>query len=304
MIALDRLDHDIDRWEQELQSLEQQIDPQVRKKFAVLAGKMGLLRHEYGDINRFIEHARLAEATEIPMAPQLRAILFWARELAERIEDFASRYADYLEKLLWLNLMRGRLFGIKKHFQLDMGEQDVQQMLKRKQSLEQSEQLLLQEVKIMQEREQALRRRYDNFQYEEATRQAAQSFMAPLSNLSSQRTAFEAFGRLLRTMAAHASHDGPQVKKIQRMTVNFTKRSQTLMEHCSELLRQGTGVRGSQRRSTLRLMQENLSELQRLEAEIDTTLSVLTPGSQQKRPSFIVKKVLKQAKTIRLSHSD
>ncbi len=304
MIALDRLDYDIDRWEQELASLERQIDPASRKQFAILADKMRILRREHAEIDAMIEHARLAEATEVPMAPALRAILFWARELGDRIEEFSTRYGDYLEKLLWLNLLRGRLLGQKKPFQLDLGEAEIKQMLSRKQSLEQSEQMLDQELKAMQEREQFMRQRYESFQYEEASRQAALSFMAPTSSLSTQRTAFDALGRLLRTMAAHTAHEAPQVKKIQKMTVNFTRRSQTLMEQCSELLRQGMGVDGSQRNRALRLMQQNLTELRRLETDIDTTLSALGPTARQKRPSFIVKKFGKQAKTIRLSHPD
>lgn len=302
MTALDRLDNEMDRWEQELTGIEQQSEAGERRHFQALTNKMQQMRRQLQQLERLIEHTRLAEATELAVAPQLRAILFWAREFAERIEDFGLRYSDYLSKLLWLNLLRGRLLGHKKPFQLDISEADINAMLNRKHSLEQSEQLLAQELSLIQARERELRANYDNFHYEEVSRQAAQSFAS--SNYSSQKTTLEAFGRLLRTVSAHAAHENGQVKKMQRLTVTFTKRSQGLMEECSELLRQGMSSQGSQRRRTARLMQQSLKEMQRLEAEIDTSLTVLQPGSERRNPALIVKKAGKQATTIRLSISE
>lgn len=302
MMVLDRLDNEMDRWEQELAALEQRGESQSQRHFQAISAKMQVLRKQNLQLERLVEHARLAEATELAVAPQFRAILFWAREFADRIEDFALRYSDYLSKLLWLNLLRGRLLGHKKPFQLDISEVDINNMLSRKNSLEQSEQLLAHELQATQLRERDLRHNYDSFHYEEVSRQAAQSFAS--STYSTQKTTLEAFGRLLRTMAAHSGHESGQVKRIQKLTVTFTKRSQALMEECSELLRQGMSAQGSQRRRTVRLMQQSLKEMQRLETEIDTSLSVLHPASERRRPSLIVKKAAKRATTNRLSISE
>ncbi len=302
MMVLERLDSEIDRWEQELAAIEQRGETGPKRQVQILSSKMQELRNQTKQIENLVEHARVAEATEMTVAPQLRAIMFWAREFSDRVEDFALRYSDYLGKLLWLNLLRGRLFGSKKPFQLDIAENDITTMLSRKQSLEQSEQMLQQELEIAKHREYELRKSYDTFHYEEASRQAAQSFAS--STYSSQKATLEAFGCLLRTMAVHSAQESGQVKKIQKLTVTFTKRSQSLMEDCSELLRQGASAQGSQRRRTVRLMHQSLREMQRLESEIDTSLTVLSPGARNRQPSLIVKKTGKQATTSRLSLSE
>jgi hypothetical protein len=280
MISTERLDADLDRFEQELAQLEQMAPTPVQIRLQGLFNKLKRIEQHHEQLNQMIEHCRYAEATELPVVATARAILFWAREWADRLEDFQLRYADYLDKLLWLNLLRGRLLGRTNPFRLDITEADIQAFLQKKQSLEQTEISLQEDLAELKRQEAELRQQYQRFQFEESNRVAAQSFAGPQRSISSQRPTFEAFGRLLRTLAVHVSHSRGQVKKIQHLAVNFTKRSQTLMEECSALLRQDPTANTSQKRRDLRLMQQNLAEMKRLECEIETTLSTLTPSPQ------------------------
>lgn len=276
MITPERFDADLARFEQELAQLEQAAPTPVQQRLQVL-GKLKRMEQQHEQLVQMIEHCRSAEATELPMVPTARAILFWAREWADRVEDFQLRYADYLDKLLWLNLLRGRLLGRKNPFRLDISDTDMQAILQKKHSLEQTEATLQEDIRQLQKQEARLRQQYQRFQFEESNRLAAQSFATFNRPLASQKPTFDAFGRLLRTLAVHMSHSRGQVKKIQQLAVNFTKRSQTLMEECSALLRQDPQANTSQKRRDLRLMQQNLTEMKRLESEIETTLSALGP---------------------------
>ncbi|MDQ3235001.1 MAG: hypothetical protein M3Q07_24600 [Pseudobdellovibrionaceae bacterium] len=284
MIAPERLDADLDRFEQELAQLEQMAPSPFQHKLQGLFGKLKRIEQQHEHIMQMIEHCRFAEATEMPMVPTARAILFWAREWADRVEDFQLRYADYLDKLLWLNLLRGRLLGRKNPFCLDIADTDVDAFLQKKQSLEQTEITLKEDLQALQKQEAQLRQQYQRFQFEESNRQAAQSFATSHRTIAGQRPTFDAFGRFLRTLSVHMSHSRGQVKKIQQLAVNFTKRSQTLMEECSALLRQDPLANTSQKRRDLRLMQQNLAEMKRLESEIETTLSVLGPLPEHRSP--------------------
>ncbi len=237
MINSDRFDADLDRFEQELAQLEQMAPNPVQQKLQGLFSKLKRIEQQHEQLNQMIEHCRYAEATEIPVVATARAILFWAREWADRVEDFQLRYADYLDKLLWLNLLRGRLLGRKNPFRLDIADADVNALLQKKQSLEQTEITLQEDLEELKRQEGKLRQQYQRFQFEESNRLAAQSFATFSRSMSSQRPTFDAFSRLLRTLGVHMSHSRGQVKKIQQLAVNFTKRSQSLMEECSALLR-------------------------------------------------------------------
>ncbi|WP_141731201.1 hypothetical protein [Oligoflexus tunisiensis] len=301
MISMERLDADLDRFEQELAQLEQITPSPVQIRLQGLLSKLKRIEQQHEQLGQMIEHCRYAEATELPVVATARAILFWAREWADRVEDFQLRYADYLDKLLWLNLLRGRLLGRTNPFRLDISEADIQAFLQKKQSLEQTEITLQEELAELKRQETELRQQYQRFQFEESNRLAAQSFASSQRSLSSQRPTFEAFSRLLRTLAVHVSHSRGQVKKIQHLAVNFTKRSQTLMEECSALLRQDPTANTSQKRRDLRLMQQNLAEMKRLECEIETTLSTLGP-SPQYRSVLRVKKASRATVSAFLEH--
>ena len=235
------------------------------------------------------------------MVATARAILFWAREWADRVEDFQLRYADYLDKLLWLNLLRGRLLGRKNPFRLDIADTDVAALLQKKQSLEQTEITLQEDLDELKRQESKLRQQYQRFQFEESNRLAAQSFANFSRSMASQRPTFEAFSRLLRTLSVHVSHSRGQTKKIQHLAVNFTKRSQSLMEECSALLRQDPTANTSQKRRDLRLMQQNLTEMKRLETEIETTLTALAPVPQH-GPALRLKKTSRPTVSAFLDH--
>jgi cell division septum initiation protein DivIVA len=279
MIAPERFDADLDRFEQELAQLEQitVTATPAQQRMQGLYAKLKQIEQQHDQLMQMIEHCRFAEATELPMVPTARAILFWAREWSDRVEDFQLRYADYLDKLLWLNLLRGRLLGRKNPFRLDIADTDVQAFLQKKQSLEQTEITLQEELKELQTQETKLRQQYQRFQFEESNRLAAQSFASFHRTLGSQRPTFDAFGRFLRTLGVHMSHSHGQLRKTQQLAVNFTKRSQNLLEECSALLRQDPLANTSQKRRDLRLMQQNLAEMKRLEGEIETTLAALSP---------------------------
>ncbi len=302
MISPDRFDADLDRFEQELSALEQAAPLREDQKIMSLMSKLKRIEEQHEQLTEMIELCRQAEATEMPMVPTSRAILFWAREWSDRVEDFHLRYADYLDKLLWLNLLRGRLLGRKNPFRLDISEADVQQILQKRQSLEQTEQVLKSDLEHLQKQEAKLRKQYERFQFEESNRQAAQSFASLSRPATSQKPTFDAFGRLLRTLAVHMSHSRSQVKKIQQLAVNFTKRSQTLMEDCSSLLRQDPSINTSQKRRNLRLMQQNLNEMRRLEREIETTLSALEPTPPNARSILQLKKPSRGAFSALLEH--
>ncbi len=302
MIAPERFDADLDRFEQELFALEQASPSKDMQKLSELLAKLRRIEEQHSQLLQMIENCRFAEATELPLVPTSRAILFWAREWSDRVEDFQLRYADYLDKLLWLNLVRGRLLGRKNPFRLDISEHDVQQFLQKRQSLEQTEQLLQEELKDLQKQESKLRAQYERFKFEDSNRQASQSFAAISRSSTSQRPTFDAFGRFLRTLAVHMSHSRPQVKKIQQLTVNFTKRSQALMEECSSLLRQDPQSNTSQKRRNLRLLQQNLVEMKRLEREIETTLSALGPITPSHSSVLRVKKANRSALSALLEH--
>ncbi len=301
MINSDRFDADMDRFEQELAQLEQMTPNPVQQKLQGLLSKLKRIEQQHEQLNQMIEHCRYAEATEIPVVATARAILFWAREWADRVEDFQLRYADYLDKLLWLNLLRGRLLGRKNPFRLDIADADVNALLQKKQSLEQTEITLQEDLEELKRQEGKLRQQYQRFQFEESNRLAAQSFASFSRSMSSQRPTFDAFSRLLRTLGVHMSHSRGQVKKIQHLAVNFTKRSQSLMEECSALLRQDPNANTSQKRRDLRLMQQNLAEMKRLEMEIETTLTALNPGPQQS-PVLRLKKASRSTVSAFLEH--
>ncbi len=301
MINSDRFDADLDRFEQELAQLEQMAPTPVQQKLQGLFSKLKRIEQQHEQLNQMIEHCRYAEATEIPVVATARAILFWAREWADRVEDFQLRYADYLDKLLWLNLLRGRLLGRKNPFRLDIADTDVNALLQKKQSLEQTEITLQEDLEELKRQEGKLRQQYQRFQFEESNRLAAQSFATFSRSMSSQRPTFDAFSRLLRTLGVHMSHSRGQVKKIQQLAVNFTKRSQSLMEECSALLRQDPNANTSQKRRDLRLMQQNLAEMKRLEMEIETTLTALNPGPQQS-PVLRLKKASRSTVSAFLEH--
>ncbi len=301
MINSDRFDADLDRFEQELAQLEQMAPTPVQQKLQGLFSKLKRIEQQHEQLNQMIEHCRYAEATEIPVVATARAILFWAREWADRVEDFQLRYADYLDKLLWLNLLRGRLLGRKNPFRLDIADADVNALLQKKQSLEQTEITLQEDLEELKRQEGKLRQQYQRFQFEESNRLAAQSFASFSRSMSSQRPTFDAFSRLLRTLGVHMSHSRGQVKKIQQLAVNFTKRSQSLMEECSALLRQDPNANTSQKRRDLRLMQQNLAEMKRLEMEIETTLTALNPGPQQS-PVLRLKKASRSTVSAFLEH--
>jgi hypothetical protein len=303
MITMDRFDAELERFEQELAQLEQatMTSGPVQQRLQGLFAKLKRIEQQHEQLTQIIEHCRYAEATEIPVVATARATLFWAREWADRVEDFQLRYADYLDKLLWLNLLRGRLLGRKNPFRLDIADQDVQAFLQKKQSLEQTEITLQEDLEELKRQEQKLRQQYQRFQFEESNRQAAQSFATFSRSLVSQRPTFDAFGRLLRTLGVHMSHSRGQVKKIQHLAVNFTKRSQTLMEECSALLRQDPNANTSQKRRDLRLMQQNLAEMKRLETEIETTLTALSPPPQQ-GPVLRIKKASRATVSAFLEH--
>lgn len=301
MISPERFDADLDRFEQELAQLEQMTPNPGQQKLQGLYGKLKRIEQQHEQLAQMIEHCRYAEATEIPTVATARAILFWAREWADRVEDFQLRYADYLDKLLWLNLLRGRLLGRKNPFRLDIADTDVNALLQKKQSLEQTEITLVEDLEELKRQESKLRQQYQRFQFEESNRLAAQSFASFSRSMASQRPTFEAFSRLLRTLGVHMSHSRGQAKKIQQLTVNFTKRSQTLMEECSALLRQDPTANTSQKRRDLRLMQQNLAEMKRLEMEIETTLSALSPGPRN-GPVLRLKKTSKPTVSTFLEH--
>jgi hypothetical protein len=290
MMPPERFDADLDRFEQDLASLEQAAPTQTQMKLQGLLAKLKRIEEQHERLLQMIEHCRFAEATELPLVPTSRAILFWAREWADRVEDFQLRYADYLDKLLWLNLLRGRLLGRKNPFRLDIADTDIQAILQKRQSMEQTEVNLQDELRVLHKQEAKLRQQYERFQFEESNRLAAQSFATFNRPLTSQRPTFDAFVRLLRTLAVHMSHSRGQVKKIQQLAVNFTKRSQILMEECSGLLRQDPQANTSQKRRNLRLMQQNLTEMKRLESEIETTLSALGPIAPNSRSALRVKR--------------
>lgn len=289
MISIDRFDADLDRWEQDLASLEATTHAPTTPIISTLLSKLHKLERQQQGLQNMIELCRQAEATEAPISPISRAIIFWAGEWADRVDEFRFRYVDYLDKLLWLNLLRGRLLGRKNHFRLDMTDEDIQQVLQKKQSLEKTEHVLKEELKTLQNQELRMRSQYERFQFELANREAAQSFGPMTHTISQQKPTFEAFGRLLRTLAVHMSHSRPQVKKIQQLTVNFTKRSQILMEHCSSLLRQDPSSYGAPKNRNTRLIHESLLEIKRLEDEIETTLSALSPETRAHRPVLRVK---------------
>lgn len=301
MISSDRLDADLDRFEQELAQLEQMAPGPTQQKLQGLYGKLKHIEQQHERLTQMIEHCRYAEATEIPVVATARAILFWAREWADRVEDFQLRYADYLDKLLWLNLLRGRLLGRKNPFRLDIADTDVAALLQKKQSLEQTEITLQEDLEALKRQESKLRQQYQRFQFEESNRLAAQSFASFSRSMTSQRPTFDAFSRLLRTLGVHMSHSRGQVKKIQHLAVNFTKRSQTLMEECSALLRQDPSANTSQKRRDLRLMQQNLAEMKRLETEIETTLTALSPAPSH-GPMLRLKKASRPTVSAFLEH--
>jgi|GEM_PF-5718258 hypothetical protein len=298
MIALEQLDLQLDKAEQELAELEHQGTAAPSKLSQEVLAKAVLVHAEEEELERLIDHGRLAEATEISIPPLPRSIMFWAREYGERMEDYATRYGDYLQKLLWLNLFRGRLLGQKRPFRLNISERDVRAMLQSKQKLEKREKTLQDDVRRLQQVEQELRLRYDNHQHQASAKEAALSFAVSPRTMLGQGNTMEAFASLLRTMAAHSTRDPNQVKTIQRVTVSIARRSQNLMERCSELLREG--IKGQRRRA----LKENLAEMQRLETEIEMTLSLLTPTRPPQRPSLMVKKLSKEATTARHTLND
>ncbi|MFY7929385.1 MAG: hypothetical protein ACOVS5_10995 [Oligoflexus sp.] len=79
MIALEQLDLQLDKAEQELAELEHQGTAAPSKLSQEVLAKAVLVHAEEEELERLIDHGRLAEATEISIPPLPRSIMFWAR---------------------------------------------------------------------------------------------------------------------------------------------------------------------------------------------------------------------------------
>ena len=297
MTSSDQFDAELDHWERELASMEAGTAASSGPEGSEILSKLNKLERQQRGLQEMIDYCRQAEATEVPMSPSSRAILFWACEWADRVDDFRLRYADYLDKLVWLNLLRGRLLGRKNFFCLDISERDVQQLLQRKQSLEQTEQLLQNELKVLQEQEALLRSNYRRYQIELSNWEASQSFTQSARTMSNQRPTHAAFGWFLRILAVHLGHESGQIRHVQQLTEQFTQRSHILMEQCRHLLRESPESEGAYTNPNHSLMQATLLEIIRLENEIETTLSALSLKSPAAHSVLRIKQTPSQAMT-------
>ncbi|RYZ69265.1 MAG: hypothetical protein EOP09_07990 [Proteobacteria bacterium] len=152
---------------------------------------------------------------------------------------------------------------------------------------------LLQENAELQEVVKGLRKEYELFLFVESSHQAARSFGTQTPNIREHHPSWVAFAQFLTGLAVHV-HESEKAELIRQSHKIEAKRA-ALFESCSELFAESVSVKNAKK--IKRQLRSNLTEIKKLEAEIEGIVSQLSVPGLHDYASFIMKKDLNQSTT-------
>ncbi|MBC7530503.1 MAG: hypothetical protein H7318_02930 [Oligoflexus sp.] len=142
-----------------------------------------------------------------------------------------------------------------------------------------------------------LREEYELFVFAESSYEAARSFGAQKPDIQNHRVSWQAFSQLLTGVSLQI-HDEQKNFLIKR-SKRIQSQREALFEDCAQLLaRKGEGMDVKKVRRQLR---HNLSEIKRLEQEIEITMRELSVPGLGNQASLLVKKKPGEATTTQLN---
>jgi hypothetical protein len=210
---------------------------------------------------------------------------------------FLSLYLRMTHSLILSNIMRLRVLpsGSKK-LQTQFHTLELVNFPKAKMHFEELERDLWKTRVKIQNEIADLREEYEMFVFTESSYEAARSFGTSKPDIQNHRSSWLAFSKFLTGVAVQiqAEHRAMLIKKSNRISAQ----REAIFENCAELLaRKGEG---KDAKKVQRHLRHNLTEIKRLENEIEATLSELSIPGLGDNVSLLVKKKPEQATTFQL----
>ncbi|MBC7658294.1 MAG: hypothetical protein H7249_01150 [Chitinophagaceae bacterium] len=226
-----------------------------------------------------------------------------ALNIAQNIENdefnLITLYFQHTHNLILSNILRLRVLpeaARKTQLLQFFTTADIASLGKAQYHLDHEEQALWQARAKMQIEIGELREAYGHFLFEESSYEAARSFSTDVA-AGTSRQAWVAFSQLLTGMSLHIHDENKAfvVKKSSRIEAQ----RESLFESCALLLAKKADGKDAKRMR--RQLRQNLTDLKRLESEIESTLSELSNPASSDPASLVVKKNAEQATTFQLT---
>ncbi len=207
---------------------------------------------------------------------------------------FASLYLQLTHNLILANILRLRVApGATRKLQTHFSPAELAHFPAAKLLMENLEVEMERENGELQEVVSELRKEYELFLFVESSHEAARSFGAQTPNIREHHPSWVAFAQFLTGLAVHV-HESEKAELIRQSHKIEAKRS-ALFESCSQLFSEY--VSGKNAKKIKRQLRSNLTEIKKLEVEIEGIVSQLSVPGLHDYASFIMKKDLNQSTT-------
>lgn len=214
-----------------------------------------------------------------------------ALNLAHALESDEERFLrlqfDLTYKLILVNVIRLRVSPqTTRKLQSHFTGQELAHYPAARELMEHLEKDLVTDNAELQQTISALREEYEQYLFVESAHEAARSFGASSPNVRAHHSSWVAFSQFLTGLAVHV-HEAEKAELIKKSRRIEAKR-EALFQSCAELLAKAAAGKDAKR--IRRQLSVNLTEIKKVEAEIETALRELSVPGLHDYTSFIMKK--------------
>ncbi len=211
---------------------------------------------------------------------------------------FLFLYLKLSYNLILANLLRHRIVPkAKAELQIHFTQDELLHYAAAAEMMQGIEEELRLEAEELKEEEKEHRKNYESFLFVQSSHEAAKSFGAYRPDIKNHHPSWKAFSQLLTSLAVkiHESESQDFIIKCRKMNA----RREAIFENCAELFAQINA--GEDGKKIYRQLSSHLSDIQKLETEIETTLSGLAVPGLHDYASFIMKKNRDEGTTFELN---
>jgi hypothetical protein len=275
---------DFNAWEAQLECYEKNLSPQRKKLLGRVAHDCLALRQASFEIPALQVSMRMNERLVRGHDPLKITLMTLGRELTERNIAFFRRLLIHARTLLFLRLTSRRL--AQHNYGVELSANGLKSLYLATAELEMGHERLKSQTEELQNEIDQLRDEYARFQIEEISHEAAHSF-GP-KRIPGERP-WEGLSRLLKGIAIQTRQDPERERNLKKAQQIFARRSELLLGECGQLLGRDITADSPQRMHTLKRIRKYVTEMRRLEKEMEDSLSAAAMSEQT--PSLLVKKM-------------